>query len=142
MKKKIDSINHMIYIFIINIIGTSQGHFLFLETSAPRKPDDRARVISSVFAPTTGQDCHIRFWYHMYGMDVAQINVYTRTYTGGPLTQVWHQNGEKGDEWLRTKIVLQVNQPFQVLIEGVRGAGYEGKEKIFIKFFSLFIYIF
>lgn len=69
----------------------------------------------------------------MYGMDVAELNVYTRTYVGGPLARIWHQLGEKGDEWLRTKMTLQVNQPFQVLIEGVRGVSYEG-----IKFLILF----
>jgi len=62
----------------------------------------------------------------MYGVDVAALNVYTRFYIGGPLTQIWSQTGEKGDEWLRAKKILQVKQPFQILIEGVRGIGYQG----------------
>ncbi|CAF4361398.1 unnamed protein product, partial [Rotaria sordida] len=45
-------------------LGTSKGHFLFLETSAPRKPNDTARVVSPVFAPTTSGECQFRFWYH------------------------------------------------------------------------------
>ncbi|CAF4840990.1 unnamed protein product, partial [Rotaria sp. Silwood1] len=107
-------------------LGTPKGHFLFLETSAPRKPNDTARVISPVFVPTTSGECQFRFWYHMYGYDAASLNVYTRTFIGGPLTLVWNQNHEKGDEWFRAKILLKVQQPFQVLIEGVRGASYEG----------------
>ena len=107
-------------------IGTSKGHFLFLETSAPRKANDTARVVSPVFAATTSGECQFRFWYHMYGYDVAFLNVYTRTFVGGPLTSIWSQKGEKGDEWLRARIALNVNQPFQVLIEGVRGISYEG----------------
>jgi hypothetical protein len=83
-------------------------------------------VISPVFAPTTANECQIRFWYHMYGFAVASINVYTRTSIGGPLTQIWNQNGEKGDEWLRKKLILNVQQPFQILIEGVRSYSYQG----------------
>ncbi|CAF1456361.1 unnamed protein product, partial [Rotaria sordida] len=107
-------------------LGTSKGHFLFLEASAPRQPNDTARVVSPVFAPTTSGECQFRFWYHMYGYDVGALNIYTRTFIGGPLTLVWNQNRERGDEWLRAKIVLKVQEPFQVLIEGVRGSGYEG----------------
>ena len=62
----------------------------------------------------------------MFGSRVGAINVYTRTYVGGPLTLLWNQNGGKGDTWLRTSIDLKVQQPFQVLIEGVRGNNYEG----------------
>ena len=108
-------------------LGTSQGHFLFLETSLPRQPNDTARIISPVFAPvTTSAQCRFRFWYHMYGMDVASLNVYTRTYVDGPLTQIWSQHGEIGDQWLRANVTLQSSLPFQILIEGVRGEGYEG----------------
>lgn len=108
------------------LLGTSKGHFLLLDTSAPRKPNDTARIISAVFAATSSKQCQLRFWYHMYGYDVGALNVYTRTYVGGPLTKIWSQNGEKGDEWLRAKVPLSVTQPFQVLIEGVRGVIYRG----------------
>lgn len=62
----------------------------------------------------------------MYGYNVGTLNVYTRTFIGGPLTKIWSQNGEKGDEWLRAKVTLSVAQPFQILIEGVRGVIYRG----------------
>ncbi|CAF3608819.1 unnamed protein product, partial [Rotaria sp. Silwood2] len=107
-------------------LGTPQGPFLFLDTSAPRKPNDTARVVSPVFAPTTSGECQFRFWYHMYGYDVASLNIYTRTLVGGPLTLVWSQSHSRGDEWLRGTTILKVQQPFQVLIEGVRGNSYEG----------------
>ncbi len=62
----------------------------------------------------------------MYGYDVGALNVYTRNYIGGPLTRIWNQNGEKGDEWLRAKVILQATSSFQILIEGVRGPNYQG----------------
>ncbi|CAF4335267.1 unnamed protein product, partial [Rotaria sordida] len=49
-----------------------------------------------------------------------------RTFIGGPLTLIWRKNYEKDDKWFRAKTVLKVQQPFQVLIEGVCGASYEG----------------
>jgi hypothetical protein len=55
----------------------------------------------------------------MYGYDVGALNVYTRTFVGGPLTLVWSQKGEIGDNWFRAKYVLNVQEPFQILIEGV-----------------------
>lgn len=110
----------------ISLAGTSKGHLLYFETGGSRKPNDTARVISSLFAATTTGECHFRFWYHMYGYDIGLLNIYTRTYVDGPLTLQWAQSGSKGDEWLRRKVVLNVSQPFQVLIEGVHGKGYEG----------------
>ena len=62
----------------------------------------------------------------MFGYDVSALNVYTRTFIGGPMTKIWTQSGSKGDEWLRARIELNIQQPFQVLIEGVRNSGYAG----------------
>lgn len=107
-------------------LGTSEGHFLFLETSLPRKPNDTARIISPVFSGTINEQCQFRFWYHMYGIDIASINIYTRNFIGGPLTKIWEQHNQRGDEWLRAKLILKNTQPFQILIEGVRGPSYEG----------------
>jgi MAM domain, meprin/A5/mu len=72
----------------------------------------------------------------MYGDHVGSLNVYTRTSIGGPLSLTWSQSYEKGDEWLRAIVALQVQQPFQVVIEGVRGIGYQGI--LFKNFFFLF----
>ncbi|CAF1046788.1 unnamed protein product [Didymodactylos carnosus] len=108
-------------------LGTSKGYFLFLETSAPHKPNDTARVISPVFAPTTDGSCQFRFWYHMYGVDINALNIYTRTTVGGPMTLRWSKSGSKGDEWLRAKVGLMSPESFEVLIEGVRGLSYEGE---------------
>ena len=62
----------------------------------------------------------------MYGFDVGALNIYTRSFVGGPLTLVWNQMGSRGDIWLRARVSLNVRQSFQVVIEGVHGPGYEG----------------
>lgn len=74
----------------------------------------------------------------MFGYNIAALKVYTRTSVGGPLTLVWNQNGNLGDEWLRATVALKNSQPFQVLLEGVRGAGYAG---ICILYFEKVLFI-
>ncbi|CAF1639090.1 unnamed protein product, partial [Adineta ricciae] len=107
-------------------LGTSKGYLLYFQGSTSRKLNDTARVVSTVFSPSTSGKCEFRFWYHMYGYDIGALNIYTRTYVDGPLNLLWSQKGNRGDVWLRRKVTLQSTDPFQVVIEGVHGQGYEG----------------
>ena len=80
----------------------------------------------------------------MYGKDVGALNVYTRNYIGGPLTKIWSQDSGNGDEWLRAKIILEVTQSFQILIEGVRGPNYQGNvslQNLLLFFLLMFVYV-
>ena len=76
--------------------------------------------------------CQFRFWYHMYGYNVAALNVYTRSFIGGPLKLVQSFTGQTGDEWLRARIELKSQEPFQVLVEGVRSSGFAGMSSMII----------
>jgi hypothetical protein len=73
----------------------------------------------------------------MYGYNVASLNVYTRSFIGGPLKLVETFTGQKGDEWLRARIELKSQEPFQVLIEGVRSSGFAGTSSMLNIRFSL-----
>ena len=116
-----------VYFFLSSSsIGTSKGSFLYLDTYG-RKQNDTARVISPVFAPTTSGLCQFRFWYHMYGYNIASLNIYQRNFVGGPRKFLVGLAGQRGDEWLRTKVNLTSTEPFQILIEGVRNSGFAGK---------------
>lgn len=69
----------------------ASGHYMFIETSSPRRPNDTARLISQTVTPTSGA-C-LRFWYHMYGTHINTLNVYTKS--GGQLgTPVWSHTGK------------------------------------------------
>ena len=63
----------------------------------------------------------------MYGYNIASLNIYSRNFVGGPRKLLAKLSGQRGDEWLRTKVNLTSTEPFQVLIEGVRNSGYAGK---------------
>lgn len=96
-----------------------------MDTTSQRR-NDTARIVSPVFAATSSDTCQLRFWFHLYGYNVAGLNVYIRNFIGGPMKRVWSQTGSKGDDWFRARVDLQSQQPFQVLIEGVSGPGYAG----------------
>lgn len=49
---------------------------MYIETSAPRKPGDKARLKSPLYQDS-GDIC-INFWYHMYGSGIGTLNVYAQ----------------------------------------------------------------
>jgi hypothetical protein len=49
---------------------------MYIETSTPRLKGEIARLMSGLMAPTMGKDYCFEFWYHMFGPDIADLNVY------------------------------------------------------------------
>ena len=54
-----------------------QGHYMYVETSWPRKAGDRARLITPVIK-SESKGCRLRFYYHMRGDDIGSLLVYVR----------------------------------------------------------------
>jgi len=106
--------------------GNSTGHYIYIETSSPRRLGDKARLKSPVFQSSNSGTCRMRFFYHMHGVDVNLLNVYIEKYEMGPLTPVWTKNGSQVDSWLRADVALSSSMPFRVVFEGVRGNGFHG----------------
>ncbi|CAF4185562.1 unnamed protein product, partial [Rotaria sp. Silwood2] len=103
--------------------GYATGQYAFIEASVPQLTGDKARLISRTFQPTTTQ-CRFIFYYHMFGKDIGQLNVYVRFYSNGPLQQIYSISGERGNLWVRHELKLDYTTPFQVLVEGVVGPGH------------------
>nr|KAG5689551.1 hypothetical protein BaRGS_022054 [Batillaria attramentaria] len=86
------------------------GYYMFIETSSPRHPGDKARLIS----PQVSGTAHcVKFWYLMWGDHVATLNVYSRT---GPSlgNPVFTRSGTQGRNWLSASVDISSNVPFQV----------------------------
>lgn len=83
-------------VFILLILGSTQGYYVYIETSSPRKANETARLSSVVFRPSGQNDsCFMRFWYHMFGKDVDTLSIRFRTSVTGPLRTIWNKTGKK-----------------------------------------------
>lgn len=90
------------------------GYYYYIETSAPRRPGDKARFVSPQI-PLNQPDSHkcFQFWYYMYGDHVDHLNVYMNS--GNGLGQpVFTKQGTQGQKWIQASITLSPKIPFQV----------------------------
>lgn len=87
---------------------------MYIETSAPRRTGDYARLESPAFLPTDGNGECLVFWYHMYGNGIGRLNVYIKR--GNALgTSTWSEYGNHGNRWLRGMITVKSpNQQWKV----------------------------
>ncbi|XP_061676951.1 MAM domain-containing glycosylphosphatidylinositol anchor protein 2 isoform X2 [Syngnathoides biaculeatus] len=111
--------------------GSKQGHYVYIETSRPRKEGDKARLVSPSFnaASKSGATYCLAFFYHMYGKHIGALNVFLRQKGATASdTSLWSLSGNQGDRWRRAAVEVDVHPgaDFQVVLEGVRGAGIEG----------------
>ncbi|XP_056290660.1 MAM and LDL-receptor class A domain-containing protein 1 [Pseudoliparis swirei] len=114
-------------------LGTSSGHYLYIESSAPQKFKDTAVLLSRVFQPThkrgknaSRSHCVFRFHYHMFGSHVFCLAVYLRTTTSSRGHMLWVRYGAQGNLWHRKTLYLSSARPFQILIEGTVGDDFNG----------------
>ncbi|XP_068160688.1 MAM and LDL-receptor class A domain-containing protein 1 [Antennarius striatus] len=116
-------------------LGTSYGHYLYIESSVPQVFKDTAVLLSRNFQPThqrgkspTGvrHHCVFRFHYHMFGSRVFRLAVYLRTTAHGRGYMIWVRYGDQGNLWHRKTLYLNSARPFQILIEGTVGDDFNG----------------
>ncbi|WAR02786.1 MLRP1-like protein [Mya arenaria] len=81
-------------------LGNSSGHYVFIESSAPRSPGDRADLRSIRF-DTTGPRC-VNFWANMHGSNIGTLRVMVvpvNSSTGNNVT-IWELGQQdKGQAW-------------------------------------------
>ena len=108
-------------------LNTPTGTYAYIETSSPRRPGQAARLISPFLnANTRTPYCQMRFYYEMYGVDVARLMIYYRTEVNGQLTRLWGRRGPIGDYWERNIINIYNSKPVQIVIEATVGQSYHG----------------
>ncbi|XP_071104753.1 MAM and LDL-receptor class A domain-containing protein 1-like [Haliotis cracherodii] len=54
---------------------SGMGSYLYLDSSYPRKPCDKAVLVSPVLPPTSTTYYCFNFWYHMYGPNIGDLNI-------------------------------------------------------------------
>ena len=93
---------------------------MFIETSSPRKPSDKARLESEEFQPTGSSGRCLKFWYHMYGSSIGTLNIWISS--NGTSGQIWSLSGDQKNMWrfgqapVSSKGVYQVSNVLNVVM--------------------------
>ena len=131
---------------------TTTGHYMYIETSAPRKKGDIATLMSTWFN-VTGAECTVRFYTHMTGTGIGELNIWVQK-EDGTKTRKLHLTERKSficlpaamfivllfmsfhaivsiatstDIWKAQTVLLgDLTDRFRLLFEGIRGDTHEG----------------
>jgi len=105
--------------------GTSEGHYMYIEASG-RKKGDKARLISLPVEAKTGGLCSMKFYFHMTGKHVSDLNVYLLFEDKNTLLFMKSATGDFGDMWREFNLDLsKVKGVFRIVFEGIVGASYK-----------------
>ncbi|ESO95336.1 hypothetical protein LOTGIDRAFT_160467 [Lottia gigantea] len=106
--------------------SNSTGHYLFIESSSPRKPLDRAVLASPLYQAKYSDTC-FEFWYHMQGPDeenaVGSLEVFVKpeSLTINDIDPEFIMEGNQGADWKRGTIYIEgQTEVFQIIIVGTR----------------------
>ena len=95
----------------LNHICIFLGQYIFIETSSPRTPGQKAWLVSDYFNKTA--EC-FTFWYHMYGSSIGSLNIYKQP-LGGQKTLIWRLRGNQGNKWYSGQVTADFsNTPHKV----------------------------
>ncbi|XP_071965542.1 MAM and LDL-receptor class A domain-containing protein 1-like [Antedon mediterranea] len=105
--------------------GTSAGFYIYVETSAPRRPKEVAKI--STPRIRTGSAACLTFWYHMYGVHVDTLNVVVNSTQGDISNKIWSKTGNRGNVWRPAEVTINdVGDDYKVIFEGIVGISFQG----------------
>ena len=94
----------------------SSGHYMYIETSAPVRPGQKARLLSQLVNPS-GSTC-VSFYYHMYGRNIANLNVYVKEQSSSGTSSLgqplWKRSGNQQNKWIVGQFTITPSQSFRV----------------------------
>ncbi|XP_067933319.1 MAM and LDL-receptor class A domain-containing protein 1-like [Watersipora subatra] len=101
---------------------SGKGKYLYIETSSPRKRNDRA-TLNYQFPKPISTGC-FSMYHHMYGSNVGTLQVTGRDATG-KLATLWRKSRTQGNKWLKMSISITKNISM-IAINGIVGSGIRG----------------
>lgn len=76
--------------------NSANGYYIYIKATE-QKANDTARIISQYVNINRNGGC-LKFFYHMYGPNIYQLNIYDEP---SPVRKpIWQKQGNKGDKWL------------------------------------------
>jgi hypothetical protein len=98
---------------------STNGFYAYIETSSPRKENDKARIVSPLVNINFFGGC-FKFFYHMFGSDINKLNVYMQTNNDPLANPIWKKQGNKGDVWISGSIYIYSQfSNIKFVIEGI-----------------------
>ena len=109
--------------------GNSSGGYLYMEASAPRSPGDIA-ILDSPYFHSSGPDCQLSLWYHMFGASVdkleVQISHSQERIWASKYDVLWSAQGDHNDTWNHGTVYIGAKHAFRIHIVGYIGVSYDG----------------
>ncbi|MDC0231607.1 hypothetical protein OAK19_06530 [Aureispira] len=78
---------------------TGGGNYMYIETSSPRVNGDGAVLYLSDVDISSLSSPELRFYAHMYGTNIATLNVEISTNGGSNYTSIFTKSGNQGNQW-------------------------------------------
>ncbi|XP_045208516.1 MAM domain-containing glycosylphosphatidylinositol anchor protein 1-like [Mercenaria mercenaria] len=107
-------------------LGTAAGKYIFIETSAPRKLNERAALMSPLIDTWNHNYMCFSMWYFAYGSNIGDLRIILKQSKFVNKTETLWINSFQGSLWKQTTVSILPTGPFQIIIEGTVGSGYLG----------------
>ncbi|XP_038652380.1 MAM and LDL-receptor class A domain-containing protein 1 [Scyliorhinus canicula] len=102
--------------------GTRQGWYLYADSSNGEFGQS-ADIITPAIS-LSGPKCKLGFWYHMSGITIGSLQVFSKF--GNSTQLLWSQSGNQGNHWRRGEVFIGVHSQFQIVFRAKRGVSYMG----------------
>ncbi|XP_015520963.2 MAM and LDL-receptor class A domain-containing protein 1-like [Neodiprion lecontei] len=100
------------------------GGYAYIDSSFPRKPGDKAKLLSTSF-PATSPDTPscLHFWFHMFGSGIGYLKVFVRHFRSldAHLEEVWGLSGNAGNAWFMSEVTISSLDEYQIMFEASVG---------------------
>ncbi|CAE1261841.1 unnamed protein product [Acanthosepion pharaonis] len=111
--------------------NVSEGHYIYTEASAPRRPGDQARLLSPLYNFKMQAVC-FEFWFHMWCPSLTketgslQIYAISKKQLLTNLAPLMTLTGDYGNSWKRKRIQLEPMQDtFQIILQTTSGENHK-----------------
>ncbi|CAC5389538.1 unnamed protein product [Mytilus coruscus] len=113
----LDEFSRTFYYYLLLLLGfKAGGHYIYLEASNVQK-GATSMLISDTIYPV--DDVCFTFWYHMYGVNMGTLNVYTKS--RNITRKHWSRSGNQGNSWNYANFDITSSQPYTIIFEGICG---------------------
>lgn len=104
------------------------GGYIFIDSTFPRRPLDRARLISPTLKATGANlPMCMRFATHMFGNGIGTLRVLQHAEGAEtPPRPIWEISGEAGNSWHMAQVQVATTEPFTLILEATVGANSLG----------------